>query len=131
MQRRFQRSVYFYQFAALFPAKKKHHVKTSENIFLSPVSTDGLVRLILYSKFAENPFKKMDTIARALGSCSLRLMGSWLKKSGIWQTTGIQTTWSALAFVFHDTQSTNKNSSCLLLHSYLALSQKFHKQLLD
>ena len=80
MQRRFHRSVYFYHFAALF----QHHVKTSENIFLSPVSTDGLVRLILYSKFAENPSKnKMDAIARALGSCSLRLMGSWLKKSGI------------------------------------------------
>ena len=44
----------------------------------------GLVRLILYSKFAENPSKnKMDAIARALESCSLRLMGSWLKKSGI------------------------------------------------
>lgn len=67
-----------------FFLRKKHHVKTSENTFLSPVSTDGLVRLILYSKFAENPSKnKMDAIARALESCSLRLMGSWLKKSGI------------------------------------------------
>lgn len=40
-----------------FFLRKKHHVKTSENIFLSPVSTDGLVRLILESKFAENPSK--------------------------------------------------------------------------
>ena len=60
-----------------FFLRKKHHVKTSENTFRSPVSTDGLVRLILYSKFAENPSKnKMDAIARALESCSLRLMGS-------------------------------------------------------
>lgn len=60
-----------------FFLRKKHHVKTSENTFLSPVSADGLVRLILYSKFAENPSKnKMDAIARALESCSLRLMGS-------------------------------------------------------
>lgn len=38
----------------------------------------------------------MDAIARALGSCLLRLMGSWLKKSGMRLTIGIQTTWSAL-----------------------------------
>lgn len=48
----------FLSFCSTFSCEKKHHVKTSENIFLSPVSTDGLVRLILYSKFAENPSKK-------------------------------------------------------------------------